>query len=210
LQPKSFLISKARIVIDIGIVIDLTFWEMAKKNINDVIVYDPGELKAEQAMQIAALVKATWPEAEKTFDECVALFMENRDSRSFYVMQDNGQIIASAQTFPRIIQHEGGALEVRALAGVCVDMDYRGWGLGKKLVREVFDHVADEPNGISLFQTKVPLFYEKLGAVIIDNKFYDSTSEDPEKSPWWSDYVMVYSKSVAWPDGLIDLNGAGY
>jgi GNAT superfamily N-acetyltransferase len=106
---------------------------------------------------------------------------------------------------------EAGELPVMALSGVCVAEPFRGLGIGAALVRSAFERVDQGEFPVSLFQTTVPDFYRKLGAVAVDNVFRNSRNEaDPEASPWGDEEIMIYPRHFDWPKGIIDLNGPGY
>ena len=175
-----------------------------------VSIYHSNNLTPEQARQIATLVNSVWPDPDKSLDEIARSMIDAEEVKCFYVLWDGGQAIATAQTFPRLIRHDGGTLEVVALASVCVHEKFRGLGYGERIVSEVFKAIDGNQSGVILFQTGVPEFYMKLGSVVVDNRFWNSSSGDPTKSPWWDKYVMIYPKFTEWPSGPIDLNGSGY
>lgn len=173
-----------------------------------VSIYRSNELTLEQAKEIATLVNSVWADPDKSLDEIARSMIEAEEAKCYYVIWDEGQAIATAQTFSRLIRHEGGTLEVVALASVCVNEKFRGLGYGERIVREVFKTIDGSQGGVVLFQTGVPDFYKKLDSVLVENRFWNS--HDPTKSPWWDKYVMIYPKTTNWPSGAIDLNGSGY
>jgi GNAT superfamily N-acetyltransferase len=98
-----------------------------------------------------------------------------------------------------------------ALSGVCVWPSYQGRGLGAEIVRRAFGRIDAGEFAVSLFQTTIPAFYEKLGATSVTNSFANSRhKEHGSTNPWRYDSVMIYPKSYPWPEGPIDLNGPGY
>jgi hypothetical protein len=56
----------------------------------------------------------------------------------------------------------------------------------------------------------VRTFYERLGAVTVDNRFINSLAENPTASPWWDKVIMRYPGKSGWPSGEIDLRGPGW
>lgn len=100
-----------------------------------------------------------------------------------------------------------GRLAVGALAAVCVHPDHRGRGWGEAVVRAAFDFLPEIGVSVALFQTGVPHFYQKLGACVINNRFFNGENS---QNPFWDTCEMIYPASFAWPDGPIDLNGPGY
>lgn len=165
------------------------------------------------ASAIIALTNAVWPVSDRTTETLVAELgtgLRETPLKRHYLIHDGAELVAHAVTFSRVIRFDGGSLEVMALAEVCVDPARRGEGHGARVVREAFRQVDEGPFAVSLFQTNVPGFYERLGAVKVANRFTDSTAGDPEANPWWNDHVMVYPAFPGWPAGIIDLCGRGY
>ncbi len=137
---------------------------------------------------------------------------EIRTTRRFVLFDKDGQVVAHAKTFVRTIRHDHGQLPVLALATVCTDPDLRGQGLGAKVTKAAFQQIALSAwPDVSLFQTPVPVFYEKLNCRLVDNMFVDRTNvEAPEAFPWRDDKVMIFPADFNWPDGVIDINGSDY
>jgi hypothetical protein len=46
--------------------------------------------------------------------------------------------------------------------------------------------------------------------VTVDNRFVNSTAEDPHASPFWDRVIMRYPAKAGWPAGEIDLRGPGW
>lgn len=171
------------------------------------------ELKRSELEEIVQLWVRVWPQKDRTVDE-----MEKNDfpvgsSHQAHLARDSGLLVAVARTFEREIEFVASRERrtVLALAGVCSDPEWRGRGLGATVVKDALSRVDEGEYPLSLYQTGVPEFYEKLGAGIVENRFINSLNEtDPEANPWWDDYLMIYPASSAWDDGLVDLLGPGY
>lgn len=133
------------------------------------------------------------------------------DSEVFTIWQDE-QAIAHARLFGREIITPQGPLLVAALAAVCVLPQLQGKGVGRRIVEEAFSRVDGKTYSVCLFQTGVPGFYEKLGARLVENRFFDSTnSQAPDANPWQpASQIMIYPAPFVWPEGPIDLRGYGY
>jgi predicted N-acetyltransferase YhbS len=170
------------------------------------------EVPYETVASIIALVSQVWPPADgkqPTVEEVIAR-CKGRGSL-IIVMQEKGAVIAHAQIFRREIKTEHGTLPIGALAGVCVHPDQRGHGYGAEVVRHAFQVLPELGVEVSLYQTDVPEFYEKLGARRVTNQFFDGTRTDGgRENPFWGAYEMIYPASFSWPEGEIDLNGPGY
>ena len=103
------------------------------------------------------------------------------------------------------------SINVLALAGVCSDASRRGEGLGVAVVKAAFNQIS-EHRPVSLFQTGVPEFYEKLEGRLVGNQFVNLlNTEQPQANPWWDKEVMIVPGHFDWPAQCkIDMNGAGY
>lgn len=121
---------------------------------------------------------------------------------------------ALAMIFPLVVTTTVGRLRVLALAGVCSAPELRGGGLGAAVVRAAFAEGDEGRETVSLFQTSVPGFYAKLGARSVSNVFVNPQHLQGDKGsaaqPWWDSHVMIYPAAYRWPEGGVDLGGAGY
>jgi predicted N-acetyltransferase YhbS len=176
-----------------------------------------GEL---DARAIAELLIAIWPKPHRTVESRTAEILEqwknyggpdNLYPRSF-LFRENGRVIAHAQADPRTIHTPAGDLTILALCRVCTDPVVRGRKLGQAVVEAAFALVDNGTYPFSLFQTRneVRPFYEKLGAVTIDNRLFNSQAADPTANPFWDPVTMRYPSSGNWPAGDIDTNGPGW
>lgn len=187
--------------------------ERNRMSAEPVSTHRTGELNHEKVLRVARLLRHVWPRSTKTLDYFVSLIAdespERADGKSHVVWEDEDPI-AFAHTFRRTIRFAEGAMDVMALARVCVHPDRQGRGLGAALVRKAFASVDSGVYRVALFQTEIPDFYRKLGAVTVDNAFRDGTADDATASPWWDDNIMIYPGVPDWPAGMIDLNGPAY
>ena len=130
-----------------------------------------------------------------------------------YLVIEQGEVLAQACTFLRVMKTEQGEQAVMALSGVCTDPDHRGRGFGAAVVRAAFARVDDGTFPVSIFQTPVEVFYAKLGAgLCVNNRWVDRTNQkEPDGYPWEAqEKIMHYPAGFAWPEGLIDINGEMY
>lgn len=172
------------------------------------------ELPVEKAFHIATLLFEVWPwdnaDLLETAEGIARKHGADPRRECCLLWEGEERVVAHARTFPRLIKWEGGEREILALAGVCVDPTRRGAGYGARVVRESFARIKEGEFNLSLFQTGVPEFYEKLGARRVENRFVNRQCKDPEANPWWDEFVMIYPAQADWPECTIDLNGAGY
>jgi predicted N-acetyltransferase YhbS len=180
------------------------------------------DLSREEIVAVVSLVYRFWPSKDKTIDEVVDDFPEagKRHTASYpqvrlpslrYLVWDKDNAVAHARTFERPLTTSAGEISVMALSGVCVLPSYQGRGLGAEIVRRAFGRIHAGEFAVSLFQTTIPAFYEKLGATLVTNRFVNSRNKiHPDANPWHDEWIMIYPKSYAWPEGTIDLNGPGY
>lgn len=166
------------------------------------------------------LVCAIWPKPGRTVETMTADLSERwrhydgpeaQHPRSFLI-RDRDRVVAHATAVPRTIGTTSGPITVLALARVCTTPEVRGQHLGEAMARAAFSLVDNGVFPFSLFQTtdNVKAFYDRLGAVVIHNRFVDSTAQDPTASPWWSPVIMRYPAKPGWPEGEIDLRGPGW
>lgn len=185
---------------------------------NDIQEIADSDLTEPIALQIATLAKRSF-ESSRTLEERLDEMMnvKDRDDPEFvtgrrYLKWHGEQLVAHARTFIRKVFVEEQLIQVLALATVCSDPDLRGKGLGAEVTRAAFQLVGqtDWP-GVSLFQTPVPKFYEKLNSRTVDNRFVNRLNEkDPDANPWRDDIIMIYPSEYEWPAGIVNLNGPDY
>ena len=177
--------------------------------------YTPAEARA-----IGELIAQVWPKPNVTAEDraqlLLALGRQFPDSaspfpRSFVVL-DAGRVVAHAALLPRRIGTTSGPMVVGGLARVGSDPALRGRGLGELVVRAALATVDAGEFPFALFQTnsRVRAFYEKFGAVRVENDVVNSLSADPTAPAFWDEIVMRYPGDRAWPTGEIDLLGPGY
>lgn len=187
----------------------------------EIIEFVESELTRDQAISILKLTIRVWPK-EKSLEQIAEEVIESArcdekdQPATRFAIVDAGEVIAHARTFVREIfwladdGKDYQSANVLALASVCTDPDHRGKGLGVEIVKRAFDQVGrDVP--VSLFQTGVAKFYEKLGARVVQNRFVNKLNlENPDANPWKDQQVMIYPADADWPTAEIDLNGPGY
>lgn len=172
------------------------------------------------ARAIGELLIAIWPKPGRTVETYTATVLgqwrgyrgpEDEHPRSFLV-REGGRVIAHSSACPRTIGTGTGDMTILALARVCTDPAVRGRRLGQAVVLEAFDLVDHGPYPFALFQTTeaVGPFYERLGAVTVNNRFVNSQADDPMANPFWDKVVMRYPGKPGWPAGEIDLRGPGW
>jgi predicted N-acetyltransferase YhbS len=181
---------------------------------------DRQNISEADARAIAELIVSIWPKPDRTaeslMDDILAQWREyggpeEQRPRSFLI-REGGRAIAHAAAFPRTIGTSEGDITVLALARVCTDPNVRGRKLGQAVVEASFGIVDQGAFPFCLFQTTHPVrsFYERLGAVLIDNRFVNSLAPDPKANPFWADVAMRYPATGIWPSGEIDLRGPGW
>lgn len=179
-------------------------------------------LSEADARAIGELIAATWPKPGKNAAfRAEQLLMLGRDysgpvdlAPRVFVLRDAAEkrVIAAAVLEPRTLGTIAGDLTILGLAKVCSHPDYRGEGLGAKIVKAAFADIDAGVVPFSLFQTSqaVKPFYQRLGACTVENKIHNSLGDDPSANPFWDEVVMRYPATGDWPEGPIDLQGAGY
>ncbi len=172
------------------------------------------------ARATAELICAIWPKPGRTVDSLTAdLTTRWRDyggepeqyPRSFVVRED-GRVIAHATAAPRTVGTADGEMTLLALSRVCTSPVARGRHLGEAMTRAAFELVDHGVFPFALFQTtdRVRPFYDRLGAVQVENRVVNSLAAEPEAPAFWDPVVMRYPDKAGWPEGEIDLRGAGW
>ena len=185
-----------------------------------VEIWDVRDFTPAQAKQIGDLIAQVWPKPHLTAvdraEQQLALSRQYRGQsglapRSLVVVEDDG-VIVHATVLPREIRTTQGEMVIAGLARVCTDQSMRGRGLGELVVRAAFGLVDNGEFPFALFQTNhlVRGFYERLGAVTVQNPIINSLGDGPKSSPFWDEVVMRYPGSDNWPSGTIDLRGPGF
>jgi predicted N-acetyltransferase YhbS len=183
-------------------------------------IWDARQFTQAQAQAIGELINQVWPKptmsAEDRAAQQLALGRQYAATTSAapraLVVLDAGRVVAHAAMLPRVIGTHRGDVLVGGLARVCTDAAVRGHGLGELVVRAAFGLVDASDFEFALFQTSrhVQPFYEKLGAVPIENAIVNSLGADPTVNPFWDEVVMRYPADRDWPTGTIDVRGPGY
>jgi GNAT superfamily N-acetyltransferase len=186
----------------------------------NVEILDRRVLSETDARSVAELICTVWPKPGRTVELYAELMLsEWHDYRGpketfprFFILREGGRVIACAGADPRTIGTSQGEMMILALKRVCTAPAARGRGLGQAVVEVVFDMVNNDTYPFALFQTKesVRPFYEKLGAVVAQNRIVNSLGDDPAANPFWEPVVMRFPAGPGWPAGEIDLRGRGY
>ena len=173
-----------------------------------------------QARAIARLICDVWPKpgvvvddrAERLIEIGISYAGRPRQAPRSFVVFELGRIVAHSCILSRTIGTSVGEMTIAGLSRVCTDPRQRGRGLGEMIVRAALDCVDEGDIPLALFQTsrKVEPFYSKLGCAAVENRIVNSLAGDPSASPFWDEIVMRYPADAEWPDGEIDLRGAGY
>ncbi|HJS08717.1 MAG TPA: GNAT family N-acetyltransferase [Pirellulales bacterium] len=181
---------------------------------------DRRRLSEPDARAVATLLCQIWPKPDRTVDSLTRdLLNKHRDYAGpearfprLFIIRQGDDVIACAGADPVTIGTSAGDMTVLALSRVCTDPEARGLKLGQAVVRAAFELVDDGTYPYSLFQTSeaVRPFYEKLGCVTVDNRFVNSTANDPNANPFWDTAIMRYPDTPGWPAGQIDLRRPGW
>jgi predicted N-acetyltransferase YhbS len=162
-----------------------------------------------QGAAILDLIHTVWPPTAGEIAPMIEPILRSwkAEHSAHFVIEDQNLVLAHSRLFRREVLTPQGPLAVGALAGVCVHPNYRGRRWGEAVVRAAFDFLPELGVSVSLFQTGVPRFYEKLGGRVISNRFFNG---DSVENPFWDSCEMIFPASFDWPEGPIDLNGPGY
>jgi len=172
------------------------------------------------ARAISELLVSIWPKLGRTVEsrtnDTLAAWGDYSGPESHYprsfVVREGGRVVAHAEATPRTLRTSAGDLPILALARVCTDPSVRGKNLGQAVVKSAFKLVDDGAYSFAVFQTReaVQPFYEKLGAVRVNNRFFNSLAADSTVTPFWDPAIMRYPGSGNWPTGDIDTSSPGW
>jgi predicted N-acetyltransferase YhbS len=186
----------------------------------DIETLDLRTISEADARAVAELLLAIWPKPGRTVESRTAEMLSHwKDYRGpeaqaprAFIVRENGRVIAHAAAYPRTIRTTAGDMTILALARVCTAPAARGRQLGQAVTRAVFDLVDNGTFSFALFQTSdaVRPFYDRLGAVAVDNHFINSAADDPAFPPFWDRVIMRYPAKEGWPTGEVDLRGPGW
>lgn len=162
--------------------------------------------------QIAGLLRAVWPSTDphRTLEQDIQNLREENEGHyeRDILFFDQSELIGYARIYKRDIIADQRRIHNMALSSVCVKGGYQGHGIGKQIVQQAFEFVDTGKFECSLFQTKVPDFYLKLGAGVIGNEVINS--KNIHQKPFSDPFIMVYPANFEFGKGQIDLNGYGY
>ena len=181
----------------------------------EIKIRDKKKLSEKEIRAIVELLCLIWPPKELPLNlEIEQLKYRAKPLIGFYktlLCMENGFLIGYTEVFERKIFAGNRKINNLALAGVCVHPEYRNQDIGKRLVTKAFEFVDNGRFECSVFQTGVPLFYEKLNCRLINNRFVNGLDESNAKAnPWWDEHVMIYPEAFEIGNDIIDLNGKGY
>jgi len=189
------------------------YWTNTKVKIMNPEIVTVKQMDDQTIEKLVILVYTTWPPKDSAVSvKDIVTKIKNRQNPDFekhVLLWNHDRLIGHALIFARDVLIDNKMIHTLALAQVCVVADARGNGYGKMIVKAAFEFVDNKQFACSFFQSQAPQFYEKLGAKIIQNRFYN-TFVNTTGSPWWDPYVMLYPKEYPLPDSAIDLRGAGY
>jgi predicted N-acetyltransferase YhbS len=185
-----------------------------------VETWDVRTLTPAQARAIGQFVYEVWPRPNVTVEDRVQQLLSvadgyrgsERQAPKSFVIRDGDRVLAHSQIYARAVRTTDVELVIGALARVGTVPEQRGKGLGETIARAALGAVDRGDFPFALFQTsnRVRPFYEKLGAVAVQNPLINSLAEGPKGNPFWDEVVMRYPAHGAWPAGTIDLRGPGY
>jgi predicted N-acetyltransferase YhbS len=185
-----------------------------------VETWDVRSFTPAQAGLIGELINEVWPKPKLNADDRAAQLLTigrhyhgpaAQAPRSLVIL-DASRVVAHAMMLSRRIDTSAGELVIGGLARVCTRPALRGRGLGEQVTRAAFGLVDAGVFPFALFQasSRVHAFYEKLGAVKVENRIVNSLADDPTANAFWDDFVMRYPNDRHWPEGTIDLLGPGF
>ncbi len=176
---------------------------------------DRKQLTNLEVKKLLELLTSTWPPKDGKIDMDKMIEDYKNESLNLFnkvlLFFNRKELVGHTEIFNREIIIEGEKKQILALAGVCLKPSFRGKDLGFKIVKKAFEFVDNGKFICSIFQTNVPVFYNKIHCRQIHNTFINSKNKnDINIRPWKDPYVMVYPETYEMGNNIIDLNGDGY
>lgn len=76
------------------------------------------------------------------------LFLSERNAENLFIAEDNGRIVAHNGTMPGTILINGHPISMSSMGSVCTHPDYRGQGIGTRVLMTVLDSLREEGVGL--------------------------------------------------------------
>ncbi|WP_282125300.1 GNAT family N-acetyltransferase [Marinifilum flexuosum] len=172
-------------------------------------------LSSFEIQKIVELLSSIWPPIEESID--INQMIQTYSTTPLYSFHKvllyfkDEELIGHTEVFNREVFVGTNKMEILALAGVCVKLEFRGKDIGFSMVENAFRFVDNGKFKCSIFQTNVPGFYERIECKQIQNRFVNRKSKtDVNKNPWRDPFVMLYPESLNLGLSEIDLNGECY
>ena len=75
------------------------------------------------------------------------LFLSEQNAQNLFIAEDNGRIVAHNGTMPGAILINGHPISMSSMGSVCTHPDYRGQGIGTRVLMSVLDSLREEGLG---------------------------------------------------------------
>ena len=76
------------------------------------------------------------------------LFLSEQNAQNLFIAEDNGRIVAHNGTMPGAILINGHPISMSSMGSVCTHPDYRGQGIGTRVLMSVLDSLREEGLGL--------------------------------------------------------------
>ncbi|SRR5581483_3076307 len=133
-------------------------------------------------------------------------YIKQAPAHRWLVLDEKGGIVGHAAVHEKTIGTQNGDLRIGGVAEVCVASPYRGKGVMKELLREIFEwlHGRDVPFAMLFGQPKV---YASSGFQPIDNELAAENSLARHWNPFCGKAMIKPLAKTPWPRGKIELRG---
>jgi len=178
-----------------------------------IYIKDRKELTNHEVKKILELLLLVWPPKNETpnIEKIIKGYKNENSFHKVLLYYNDRELIGHTEVFHHEIIYNSKVIPILALAGVCVNPNFRGKNIGLEMVKNAFEYIDNGTFDLSIFQTNVPEFYLKLNCKLINNRFINSKSKtDVNLNPWRDPNVMIYPNTYEIGDNIIDLNGECY
>ena len=172
------------------------------------------DVTSEQDLQIKKLLCQCFPKDITVFSK--TRYWNNITPKFSVVLYDCSEIIAQLATIDRVIKISEKDYSVAGISNVCVNPNYQGKGLSKKILLHAIDWVKkDYDIGLLFCKFKLKELYNKLGWLPVENENLIIQSEKGVESKLLlgktNEILMYYPLAIKeLPEGTINFKGINW
>ena len=181
----------------------------------DIVIVEESQVSQELNAKLKKLLCKCFPKDKAVFSE--TRYWNNVPPKWPVAIEEDDSPIACCAVIERQINIADKPYIITGIGNVCVDPDYRGKGLAKKILVQAMIEAENRGYdfGILFCKEKIKDVYEKMGWLLISNTDIVRLNENGQPQSWnlWrgQDVMMYFPlKTEKLPQGVIHLNGLNW